>query len=110
MSADQDVANALNGSDGTKALPWALVAMLYDSNMFGLSKDYAYPETPNTTSSHYDHLTTLTKLLTRTQKHDDGNSYDLFDCAQTFVKWVLSQNPNINDDEPNSVNYTTDTE
>lgn len=105
MTADTDVDNALNGSDGAKALPWALAAMLYDANMFGLSKDYAYPESPNTTASRYDQITTLAKLLTRTHKHADGNSYDLFDGIQTIVKSVLAASPHINDDEKNSVNY-----
>lgn len=105
MTADQDVSNNMNGSSGTAALPYALVAMLYDANMFGLGKDYAYPEISNTTSSRYDQITTLAKLLTRKIKLADGNSYDLFDMAATNVKWILSQNLHINDDEINSVNY-----
>lgn len=105
MVADQDVANALDGSSGTAALPWALAAMLYNGSMFGLSKDYAYPESANTSASRYDQITTLAKLLTRTHKHADGNSYDAFDALQTLVKWVLTQNVHINDDEKNSVNY-----
>ena len=83
MTADQDVSNALNGNSGpgSPALPWALVAMLYDGNMFGLQKDYAYVEKPNVSASRLDQVTTLAKLLTRTHKHIDGNSYDLYDCA-----------------------------
>jgi hypothetical protein len=106
MTADQDVDNALNGSDGTAALPYALAAMLYDGNMFGLQKDYAYKEAPNTSASRLDQITTLAKLLSRTHKHADGNTYDLFDGIQTLVKAQLLLTPHINDDEPNSVNYT----
>jgi hypothetical protein len=105
MTADQDVDNAGNGTDGTAALPYALVAMLYDANLLGLGKDYAYPETANTTSSRWDQITTLAKVLTRTHTHADGNTYDLFDAVQTCLKWVLSQNLHINDDEVNSVNH-----
>ena len=103
MTADQDVDNALNGSNGSAALPWALVAMLYDANILGLGKDYAFPESSNTTSSRYDQITTLAKLLTRKHTHADGNSYDIWDAVQTILKWVISQNPHINDDEVNSV-------
>jgi hypothetical protein len=107
VTADQDVDNNLNGNagDGTPALPWALAAMLYDANLLGLGKDYAYPEGSNVTSSRYDQITTLAKLLTRTHTHSDGNSYDLWDGVQTVLKYVLSLNPHINDDEVNSVNY-----
>lgn len=103
---DQDVANHLDGSNGSAALPEALVAMLYDANLLGLSKDYAYKEGSNTTSSRYDQITTLAKVLTRTKKHADGNSYDIWDAAQTILKWVLAQDKSLNDDEKNSVNYT----
>jgi hypothetical protein len=105
MTADQDVDNAANGTDGTAALPYALVAMLYDANLLGLGKDYAYPESSNTTSSRWDQITTLAKVLTRTHTHADGNTYDLFDAVQTLLKWVLSQDVHINDNEVNSVNY-----
>lgn len=107
MPADEDVDNNLNGNAGagTPALPWALAAMLYDANLLGLGKDYAYPEGSNVTSSRYDQITTLAKLLTRTHTHVDGNSYDLWDAVQTVLKYVLSLNPHINDDERNSVNY-----
>lgn len=107
MTADQDVANAMGGNSGpgSPALPYALAAMLFDANLFGLSKDYAYPEGPNVTASRYDQITTPAKLLTRKHTHVDGNSYDLFDAVQTLVKYVLTQSPHINDDEVNSVNY-----
>lgn len=108
MTADQDVANAMAGNSGpgTPALPYMLVARLFDAHMFGLSTDYAYPEGPNVTAAKYDDITTLAKLLTRKQKLADGNDYDLWDCVFTCAKWVLSQNPHINDNEVNSVNYT----
>lgn len=105
MTADLDVANALNGSDGQAALPYALAAMLYDANILGLGSDYAYPESSNTSSSRYDQITTLAKVLTRKHTHADGNSYDLWDAVQTILKWVLTQTPGINDDEVNSVNH-----
>lgn len=105
MTADQDVFNTMNGTNGTAALPEALVARFYNANMFGLSKDYAYPEGSNVTSSRYDSITSMDKLLTRKRKHVDGNSYDAWDCLQTIVKSILAVNPHINDDEKNSVNY-----
>ena len=43
--------------------------------------------------------------LTRKQTLADGNDYDLWDCVFTITKWVLAQDPHINDDEINSVNY-----
>ena len=102
----QSVSDALNGSDGNgNALPYRLVAMLYDANLLGLFKDYAYPESSNTSASQFDHNTTLAKLLTRTHTHGDGNTYDIWDAVQTLLKWVLVQNVHINDDEINSVNH-----
>jgi hypothetical protein len=111
MTADQDVDNALNGNTGpnTPALQWALVAMLYDANILGLSKDYAYKEGSNVSSSRLDQITTLAKVLTRTHTHADGNDYDIWDAVQTLLKWVLTQSPHINDDEVNSVNHKKST-
>jgi hypothetical protein len=106
MTADQDVFSESNGIDGNgQALRYALAAMLYDAHMFGLGADYAFPEVSNTTSSRWDQLTTLTKLLTRKQQLADGNDYDLWDCVFTVAKWVVQQNPHINDDEVQSKNY-----
>lgn len=105
MTADQDVNNALNGSDGNKALPWSLVARFYRGNLFGRNKDYAFPVGAHTTSSRLDSVTSLDKLLTRTHLHADGNEYDAWDALQTIVKYVLAQSPHINDNEANSVNY-----
>jgi hypothetical protein len=107
MTADQDVFNAINGNSGpgSPALPYALVARFYDANLFGRNKDYAYPEGSNVSASRLDSITSLDKLLTRTHKHADGNDYDLWDAIQTLVKYVLTQNVHINDNEPNSVNY-----
>lgn len=105
MTADQDVFNAGNGGDNSGAFPYALVAMLFDSNMFGLSKDYAYPEGSNASPSRWNQITTIAKVATRKAKLADGNSYDLLDMLRTCTKWVLSQDLHINDDEVNSVNY-----
>jgi hypothetical protein len=105
MTADQDVLNLFNGSNGTQALPEALVSRFYDAHIFGLSKDYAHPEGANTTSSRFDSITSMDKLLTRKRTHVDGNSYDAWDALQTILKSVLAANPHINDDEVNSVNY-----
>jgi hypothetical protein len=85
------------------------VAMLYLANIFGLSKDYAFPEGSNTSPALPDHVTTLAKLLTRTYKHTDGNTYDAWDCLQTITKWVLLQSETINNDEVDSVNYKAPT-
>lgn len=105
MTADQDVVNALAGSDGSQALPYALVARFYDSNLFGRGKDYAYPEGSNTTSSRLDSITSVDKLWTRTRVMADGNEYDAHDALFTILKWVLKQDLSINDDEVNSVNH-----
>ena len=105
MTAAQDVENAGNGSDGNAALSYALVAMLYNANILGLSKDYAFKEGANTSSSRWDQITTLAKVLTRTHKHADGNTYDIWDAAQTILKYILTVAPNINADEVNSVTY-----
>lgn len=109
MTADQDILNLFNGSDGTRALPEALVARFYDSNMFGRNKDYAHPEGPNTTSSRFDSITSMDKLLTRTRRMADGNDYDLHDAIFTILKSVLAASPHINDDEVNSVNHKKST-
>jgi hypothetical protein len=101
------VFNQIIGADNNsgQAEPWRLAAMLYTAHMFGLAKDYAFPEGSNVSASLADQVTTLTKLLTRKAKLADGNEYDLFDMMVTNTKWVLSQNPHINDTEINSVNY-----
>lgn len=104
-NADQNVDNLMNGSSGTAALPEALVARFYDSNLFGRGTDYAYPEGPNVTSSRYDSITSVDKLLTRTRKMADGNDYDLHDAVFTILKSVLLADKTINDDEKNSVNF-----
>jgi hypothetical protein len=112
MPADQDVAAAgagvtqdANGNPTTTALPWAEVAFLYDANILGLGKDYAFPEGSNASSSRWDQITTLAKVLTRTHTHADGNTYDIWDAVQTILKWVLAQDPTINSNETDSVNY-----
>lgn len=105
-ASPQSVSDALAGTDGNgNALPYRKVAMLYDSHMFGLSKDYAFPEGPNVTSSEFDEETTEAKLLTRTRKMPDGNDYDIHDAIFTLLKATLLANPHINDDEPLSVNH-----
>jgi hypothetical protein len=101
------VSDKLDGLDDAsgQAQPNRLAAMLYTAHMFGLPKDYAFPEGANVSPSMLDHVTTLAKLLTRKQKLADGNEYDLWDCVFTITKYVLSQAPHINDDEVNSVNH-----
>lgn len=103
MTADQDVNSNMTG--GSPAFNWALAAMLYNANILGLSTDYAYPEGPNVSASRYDQITTLAKVLTRKHTQVDGNSYDIWDAVQTILKWVLTQNPHINDTEVQSANY-----
>jgi hypothetical protein len=80
-------------------------ALFYDAHMFGLAKDYAFPEGSNTTASLLDHGTSLAKLLTRKQTLADGNDYDIWDCVFTIAKSIVAANPHINDNEVNSVNY-----
>jgi hypothetical protein len=101
-----DVANKIDGLDaGGNQLRYRIAAMLYDAKMFGLNKDYAFPEGPNASPSLEDQTATLAKLLTRKQKLADGNDYDIFDAVFTVAKWVVKQNIHINDDEVNSVNH-----
>ena len=97
MTADQDVSNAGNGVDGNgNQLPFAKVAMFYESNPFGLSTDYAFPEGSNTSSSRWDQITSLAKLWTRKRTMSDGIQYDAHDALFTILKWVLEQAPTIN--------------
>lgn len=104
MTADQDVLNqGAGGPPGGPAFPEALAAMLYDANLFGLSVDYAYTEGSNVTAARWSQITTLTKLLTRTHTHVDGNRYDAWDCLQTIVKYILTVAPDINAGEKNAV-------
>ena len=105
------VSNKIDGIDDItgQAEPFRLVAMLYDAHMFGLSKDYAFPENPNVSASFADIVTTLGKLLTRTHKMADGNDYTMWDAIMTGCKAVIAANPHINDDEPLSVNYKSTT-
>lgn len=102
----QSLSDAEAGTDGNGvALPWRKAAMLFTARMFGLGKDYAFPEAPNVSTSVFDQVTTLAKLQTRTALLADGNTYDIYDMLRTCTKYVLSQNIHINDDEVNSVNY-----
>jgi len=102
-------ADKLDGKDSNgNPLYYRIAAMFYDARMFGLSggkAPYAYPEPANASSSVLDQVTSLAKLLTRKQTFIDGNSYDVFDMLATTTKWILAQNPHINDNEVNSVNY-----
>jgi hypothetical protein len=115
-TADQDVAAAgsgvtqdATGNPTTTPLSWALTAVLFPARLLGLSKDYAETESSNVTSSRWDQITTLAKVLTRTHKHSDGNTYDIWDAVHTILKAVLVASPHINDDEVDSVNYKAPT-
>lgn len=105
-ASPQSVSDAIAGTDGNgNALPWAQVAMFFDGHMFGRSKDYAFPEGSNTSASRLDQITSMAKLTTRTQTLADKNDYDLWDCVFTIAKWVVKNDPTINDDEVLSVNH-----
>lgn len=107
-ASPESIADSLDGIDGNgNPLSFRQVAMLYDSNLFGLGKDYAFPEGSNTTPSVLNHGATLAKLWTRKRTMSDGNDYDAHDALFTLLKVALLANPAINDDEPNSVNYKT---
>ncbi|TDH46252.1 hypothetical protein E2F47_27270 [Mycobacterium eburneum] len=102
----QSVSDKIDGIDGDgNQLPYRKAAMFYEANVFGLSKDYAFPEGANTSPSMEDQSTSLAKLLTRKHTLADGNQYDLWDAIMTLAKAAVLANPHINDDEPNSVNY-----
>lgn len=106
-ASPESVADQVAGTDGGgSALSYEKAALFYESNMFGLGKDYAFPQGPYVTTAMPDKLTSLAKLLARlTTPLTDGNVYDIHDMLRTCTKWVLSQNVHINDDEPNSVNH-----
>jgi hypothetical protein len=105
-SADQAIFDGMNGLGiNNRGLSYAEVAFLYDAHLFGLGKDYAFPEGANVSYSRLDAITTLAKIFTRMHSHADGNDYDGFDALHTILKYVLAQDPHINDDEPLSVNY-----
>ena len=100
------VANKLDGLDTSgNAEPFREVAMLYDATMLGLGVDYRWAEQGNVSSSALDHIATLAKVLTRKYTHADGNSMDIWDAVMTITKWIISQDPAINNNEPNSVNH-----
>jgi hypothetical protein len=102
----QSNADKLDGTDDNGVeLPFRKVAMLYVARLFGLAKDYAFPEGGNETASALNHVATLAKVLTRQALLADGNTYDVFDMLVTNTKWILSQNIHINDNEVDSVNY-----
>lgn len=106
----ESVADQIGGTDGSgNPLSYDEVAMFYDSNLFGLSKDYAFPEGANTSPSEIDHDTSVAKLWTRTRKMADGNDYDAHDALFTILKYVLLQDKTVNDDEIHSVNYKAPT-
>ena len=105
-SADpHTIADKLDGMNNGNQEPFRKVAMLYDARILGLDKDYAFPVGEGVTSSLLDHVTTLAKILTRKVHMADGNSYDALDMLATLTKALIAENPLINDDEVNSVNY-----
>lgn len=102
----QSVSDKLDGLDSNgNALPYRMAAMLYEANLLGLDKDYAFPEGANASPSMEDQSTTLAKLLTRKLTLADGNQYDLWDAVMTAAKAAVLANPHVNDDEINSVNH-----
>lgn len=105
-ASPQSVSDKLDGIDGGgNELSFRKVPMFYEANMFGLSKDYAFPEGANETASELNQVASLAKLLTRKKTFADGNQYDALDCIWTIAKSIVAANPHINDDEKNSVNY-----
>jgi hypothetical protein len=102
----QSVADDLAGTDGNGSmLPWRKVAMFYEANIFGRSKDYAFTEGANVSASLLDHGASLAKLQTRCKTLADGNQYDEWDAIMTVAKWVVANNLTINDDSPHTVNH-----
>lgn len=75
MADAQSIANAANGTDGSRELPWRKVHMLREAAIGDLSTtNSGDSETPNESSSEYDQIVTLTKILTRRYK-----GHDVFD-------------------------------
>jgi hypothetical protein len=102
----QWVMDALAGTDGGgNPLGFRIAAMFYLADMFGLARDYAFPEGSNASAAMTDQATSLAKLLTRQAKLADGNTYDMYDMIRTLTKAALVANIHINDNEPLSVNY-----
>lgn len=106
-ASPESVADQLAGTDGGgNPLPYEEAAAFFQSNMFGLSKDYAEPQGPYLAVAMPDKVTSLTKLLTRlTTPMADGNVYDVHDMLRTITKWILLQDVNINNNEPDAVNF-----
>jgi hypothetical protein len=92
----QSVADSLAGTVDGSPLSFRQVAMLAASEIFSLSGDvegvtpYPFPEGPNTSTSAFDNITTLSKILTRTWVGPDGKTYDLFDAIMTLLNKQLS--------------------
>jgi len=103
----QSVSDKLDGTDGNgNQLGNRKVAMLYEADILGLLKDYAFTEGSNESASLLDQIVTLAKIFTR--KHtfvEGGDQLDAWDMLCAITKWVYKQDPTILDDEPNSVNY-----
>jgi hypothetical protein len=67
------VSNDNNGVDGGgRRLPWRVVHLLREAQIGDLSTQAGgEAESPNVSSSLYDHVTTLAKILTRRYKGKD---------------------------------------
>lgn len=73
MADAQTISNDDNGVDGAgKALPWRIVHLLRDAEIGDLpTTTSGDAEGPNVSSSQYDHITTLAKILSRKYKGHD---------------------------------------
>lgn len=83
MADAESIARDNNGIDATGHwLPWRRVHMLREAQIGDLStQTNGDAEGPNVSSSLYDHVTTLTKILSRRYK-----GMDLFDMVATLYQ------------------------
>jgi len=72
MADAVSIQNALDGTDGSKMLPWRVVHLLRDASIGDLSTQTdGDAETANISASLYDQVVTLSKILTRRYKGKD---------------------------------------
>jgi len=89
MADAVSVSNDNNGVDGGgRRLPWRVVHLLREAQIGDLSTSVD-AENANVSSSLYDHVTTLAKVLTRRYK-----GKDIFDMvAEIHDHLVAAENP-----------------
>lgn len=78
----QSVADALDGTLNGQRLEYRLVDMLRTGTIRDLETTTVFPEGENTSSSVFDQIVTLAKILTRRFEYN-GQLYDIWDMVAT---------------------------